>query len=89
MIKRFIIAAVRWYQRNISAYTKPKCRFYPTCSCYMIEAVETHGVCKGVLMGIWRILRCNPFGSYGWDPVPPKKPPKKLRAAKQDQENEK
>ena len=79
-MRRWIIAAVRWYQRNISAYTKPRCRFYPTCSNYMIEAVEIHGAWKGFWLGVWRILRCNPFGPSGWDPVPPKKPPKQMRA---------
>ena len=40
----------------------------------MIEAVQVHGAWKGFWMGVWRILRCNPFGASGWDPVPPKKP---------------
>lgn len=79
MIKRGLIAAVRWYQRAISAYTRPKCRFYPTCSNYMIEAVQVHGAWKGFWLGVWRILRCNPFGASGWDPVPPPKP-KQMRA---------
>ena len=46
--------------------------FMPTCSAYMIEAIEVHGVAKGLLLGLWRILRCNPFGKGGFDPVPPK-----------------
>lgn len=49
------------------------CRFNPTCSQYAIEAIEVHGIFKGCLLAIWRILRCNPFSKGGWDPVPPKK----------------
>lgn len=48
------------------------CRYTPTCSNYMMEAIEVHGVFKGLLLGIKRILRCNPFGGYGYDPVPMK-----------------
>jgi putative membrane protein insertion efficiency factor len=49
------------------------CRYYPTCSCYAIEAIETHGALKGGLLAAWRVLRCNPFSAGGYDPVPPKK----------------
>lgn len=48
------------------------CRYQPTCSQYMIEAIETHGVIKGVCLGTKRILRCHPWGGSGYDPVPPK-----------------
>ncbi len=47
------------------------CRFRPTCSQYFLDAVESHGVSKGVCLGIWRILRCNPWSRGGDDPVPP------------------
>lgn len=46
-----------------------ECRFYPTCSNYAIEAIEKHGVLKGGIMSIWRILRCHPWGKGGLDPV--------------------
>ena len=46
-----------------------KCPYYPTCSAYGLEAVETHGVVKGGLMAFWRLLRCNPFSKGGYDPV--------------------
>lgn len=49
------------------------CRFHPSCSQYMLEAVEIHGAWKGLYLGIRRILRCNPWGGQGYDPVPPKK----------------
>ena len=69
MIKRLLIAPVRFYQRFISPAFPPSCRFHPTCSNYMIEAIEKHGA-KGVLMGIARILRCHPWSQTGDDPVP-------------------
>lgn len=69
MIKRFLIVLVRAYQRWISPLFPPSCRFRPTCSVYMIQAIEKYGL-KGVLMGIARILRCHPFSETGEDPVP-------------------
>lgn len=68
-MKRIIINFVRLYQKWISPLFPPSCRYRPTCSTYMIEAVEKHGL-KGVLMGIARILRCRPFAEGGEDPVP-------------------
>ena len=65
-----MIACVRWYQRRISAHTKPCCRFTPTCSQYAVEAFSRFGTLKGGLLSLWRILRCNPFGGHGYDPVP-------------------
>lgn len=68
-MKRILIAPVRFYQRFISSAFPPSCRFEPTCSNYMIEAIEKHGF-KGVLMGLARILRCHPWSKIGKDPVP-------------------
>lgn len=68
-MKSIIINFVRLYQKWISPLFPPSCRYRPTCSTYMIEAVEKHGI-KGVLMGIARILRCHPFVEGGEDPVP-------------------
>lgn len=67
-MKSIIINFVRLYQKWISPLFPPSCRYRPTCSTYMIEAVEKHGI-KGVLMGIARILRCHPFVEGGEDPV--------------------
>ncbi len=72
-MKKLILAVIRFYRRHISPLFPPMCRYYPTCSCYAIEAIETHGAFKGSLMAVWRILRCNPFSLGGYDPVPPKK----------------
>ena len=51
---------------------QPCCRFTPTCSNYAKEAILLHGALKGTIMGIWRIMRCNPFCEGGYDPVPQK-----------------
>lgn len=69
-MSRFLIWLVRGYQRFISPLFPPSCRYYPTCSSYMIEAVKVHGAGKGFLMGISRILRCHPFVRGGIDYVP-------------------
>lgn len=63
---------IRFYQTHISVHTSPKCRYYPTCSQYTYEAIERFGAFKGFFMGLWRILRCNPFSKGGYDPVPEK-----------------
>ncbi|MBY5033669.1 membrane protein insertion efficiency factor YidD [Streptococcus gallolyticus] len=60
---------VRFYQRFISPLTLPACRYHPTCSTYMLQALDKHGL-KGLLMGVARILRCHPFVEGGEDPVP-------------------
>lgn len=70
---RFCIALIRLYQQ-VSRYTPPTCRFYPTCSQYTLEAIQHHGALKGIWLGLRRILRCHPFSAGGFDPVPePKK----------------
>ncbi|WP_373974967.1 membrane protein insertion efficiency factor YidD [Geomicrobium sp. JCM 19039] len=72
-----VIAPIRFYQKFISPATPPTCRFQPTCSHYALESVQTHGVVKGLLLGIVRILKCHPFHRGGFDPVPPKKEKKR------------
>jgi putative membrane protein insertion efficiency factor len=63
------IAAVRLYRRFVSPLLPPCCRFTPSCSRYMIEAIKKKGLIVGVCKGLWRILRCNPFCKGGHDPV--------------------
>ena len=65
---------VRAYQVVLSPLFSGCCRFEPSCSNYMIEALRTHGVAKGLYLGVRRLLRCHPFGKGGYDPVPPGKP---------------
>ena len=72
-MKRFFIFLIRLYQKHISPYTRPACRFTPTCSQYAVEAFETHGAFKGFFLTVYRILRCNPLCKGGYDPVPRRK----------------
>lgn len=68
-MKNLLIKLVKFYQRNISPSMGSHCKYQPTCSQYMIDALEKYGAVKGLLLGIWRILRCNPFSKGGYDPV--------------------
>ena len=72
-MKRLMIKAIRFYQSSISPNTPPRCKYYPTCSQYGIEAIERFGALAGGLLTVWRILRCNPFSKGGYDPVPERK----------------
>lgn len=72
MLKKFIIGLVKGYQKAISPLLPHVCRYQPTCSQYMIEAIQVYGVWKGLFLGIKRILRCHPWGGSGYDPVVPK-----------------
>lgn len=65
-----LVLPIRFYQTAISPYTPPSCRFTPTCSEYARQALVKHGPIKGLYLAVWRILRCNPWGGSGYDPVP-------------------
>jgi hypothetical protein len=71
-MKRAALWLIRFYQRWISRFLPPMCRFTPSCSEYTAQAIENHGVWAGVWLGIKRIARCNPFCEGGLDPVPPR-----------------
>ncbi|MBQ3008582.1 MAG: membrane protein insertion efficiency factor YidD [Oscillospiraceae bacterium] len=71
-MKKILIYPIRFYKKFISPHLGHHCRYWPTCSSYMIEAIETHGALKGLLLGTYRIIRCNPWSQGGYDPVPPK-----------------
>ena len=71
LLASLVVWTVRGYQRMISYYTPPVCRFHPTCSQYAVGAVRFHGPARGIALAIWRIVRCNPFHPGGHDPVPP------------------
>ena len=65
-----LILPIRFYQKYISPLTPATCRFTPSCSYYAVEAIRKHGPFKGLALAVWRILRCNPWGGSGYDPVP-------------------
>jgi len=67
-----VIGPVKIYQKFISPLLGPNCRYVPTCSQYMILAVEEWGLLRGTWLGLRRILRCHPWGDSGHDPVPKK-----------------
>ena len=69
-MKRLLLLAIRGYQRFVSPWLPPACRFQPTCSEYFAIALERKGFWWGSWLGIRRLLRCHPFGSSGHDPVP-------------------
>ena len=73
ILREIWVAPIRFYQRFISPWTPPSCRFKPTCSAYGVEAVRTHGIVRGTFLTVWRVLRCQPFSEGGWDPVPPRR----------------
>lgn len=68
-MKTMVLAALRGYKRFLSPMLPGACRYVPTCSEYAMEAVERHGVFVGSLKAVWRVLRCQPFGGSGYDPV--------------------
>ena len=59
--------AIRIYQHTLSPWIGRSCRFSPSCSNYTMQAILTHGCVKGILLGAWRIARCNPLGKWGYD----------------------
>ena len=71
-MKHLIIWLIGLYRKFISPLKPPCCRFTPTCSAYAIEAFQKRGFFAGLILTTWRILRCNPFGRGGYDPVPEK-----------------
>ena len=66
---RIVLGPVRAYQRVISPALPPRCKYHPTCSAYAVQAVESYGILRGVVLAVWRVLRCNPFSHGGHDPV--------------------
>ncbi|MFI4889487.1 MAG: membrane protein insertion efficiency factor YidD [Steroidobacterales bacterium] len=72
-MRQLLLWMIRLYQLGISPLLGPRCRFYPSCSCYTHTAIEQHGIARGLLLGARRILRCHPFSPGGYDPVPEKR----------------
>jgi putative membrane protein insertion efficiency factor len=72
-MSKVLIALLRVYQVVVSPFIGPRCKFYPSCSNYAIEAVRVHGALRGSGMAVWRVVRCNPLSDGGLDPVPPRR----------------
>ena len=70
LLSKLLVLPIRAYQTFLSPLLGPSCRFTPTCSEYARQAILKHGPFKGLALAIWRILRCNPWGGSGYDPVP-------------------
>ncbi len=71
-MKKILIFIINGYQKHISGWIQSKnihCKYYPTCSEYTKQAIEKYGSIKGIILGGWRILRCNPFSKGGYDPL--------------------
>ena len=71
-MKRIVLKIICFYQKNISLWLESKnikCKYHPTCSEYTKQAIVKYGVIKGSFLGIYRILRCNPFSKGGYDPL--------------------
>ncbi|WP_084685275.1 membrane protein insertion efficiency factor YidD [Methylotuvimicrobium alcaliphilum] len=73
-LQSLLLGIVRFYRLVISPLLPPSCRYQPTCSEYAIEAITRHGPFKGLWLTLKRLGRCHPWGSHGYDPVPPKEP---------------
>ena len=70
-MKQFLLALIRFYQRNVSPFFPARCRFRPTCSAYACEAIQKYGAMKGGYLALRRFLRCHPFYTGDiYDPVP-------------------
>jgi putative membrane protein insertion efficiency factor len=74
-LRRVITLPILGYQRLVSPLLGPRCRYYPSCSSYALEAITLHGALAGLRMSVWRLLRCNPFSPGGVDHVPGHEPP--------------
>jgi uncharacterized protein len=75
---------LRFYKGAISPFLPVACRFVPSCSEYTAEAVAKHGLLHGLALGLWRLLRCNPFARGGYDPVPGKEAARPVAAERLD-----
>lgn len=72
IIINIFLLPVRFYRKFISPLKPPSCRFFPSCSAYALEAFSIHGIIKGLILSVWRIIRCNPYNVGGIDYVPKK-----------------
>jgi uncharacterized protein len=69
VIGAVLLAPISAYQRFVSPALPRRCKYYPTCSAYAVEAIRTLGPVRGTILAAWRLVRCNPFSHGGYDPV--------------------
>jgi uncharacterized protein len=81
-LRRVILAPIVAYQRFISPALPRRCKYYPTCSAYAVEAIRTLGPIRGTILAAWRLVRCNPFSHGGYDPVEARRFFKTARSSK-------
>ena len=70
-MKRILLGLIKAYRVLVSPLLGPRCRFYPTCSAYAAEAIDTHGALRGSWLAVKRVAKCHPWHPGGVDPVPP------------------
>ena len=68
-LSRVLLAPIRAYQRFVSPALPRRCKYYPTCSAYAVDAIREFGAARGIILAGWRLLRCNPLSHGGYDPV--------------------
>lgn len=78
---RILVALLTLYRRLLSPMLGPRCRFFPSCSAYALEAVGTHGAAHGGWLALRRVARCHPFHPGGYDPVPSAQPVRRSEVA--------
>jgi len=68
-VRRAVTAPIKLYQKTVSPLYGQRCRYYPSCSAYAVQAIEKFGILRGLVLATWRLLRCNPWSRGGFDPV--------------------
>ena len=69
LLRRIAVAPIRAYQAVLSPALGERCKYYPSCSEYAAQAISRFGILRGLVLAVWRLLRCNPFSHGGYDPV--------------------
>ncbi len=69
LVRRLFVAPIRGYQLVVSPLLGPRCKFFPSCSDYAVQAIRRYGILRGAVLAAWRLLRCNPWSHGGHDPV--------------------
>ena len=82
-----LISILKAYQYLISPLLGQRCRFYPSCSSYAIAAIENHGIIRGIFFAVKRLVKCQPWHSGGYDPIPKSTKPTKSTKSKKDNAN--